>query len=190
MSDGAITSQPALACTTACLTSSFTLSSLRMRPSFIKPSWPCDVYGSSATSHIMPISGTACLIARTARQIMFLELKASLALSLRNLASVLGNNAIIGMPSAAASLAFSTATSIDRRLTPGIEDIGSCLPLPSITKIGQMRSATVNVFSRTRLRNQTERRLRRMRVAGNCAVGLVMKDLIGGGTGFGKSTAW
>src|SRR5664279_1723846 len=137
----------------------------------------------------MPICGTACLIARTARHTMFLELKASLAVSSRNLASVLGNNAIIGMPRAAASFAFSTATSMDRRQTPGIEDIGPCLAWPSITKIGQMRSAADKLFSRTRLRNQGVRRLRRKRVAGNCWVGLVMKDLIGGGAGFGKSTA-
>ena len=65
MSDGAMMSQPASACTSACRTSTATVSSLRMRPSSISPSWPWLVKGSSATSQSTPRSGNSFLIART-----------------------------------------------------------------------------------------------------------------------------
>ena len=79
-----------------------------------------------------------------------------------------------GMPRLAASLALATATSIDRRQTPGIDKIGSSLPLPSTTKIGQIKSAAVSWFSRTKSRSQGVRRLRLMRVEGNLRLGLSM----------------
>ena len=65
MSDGAMMSQPASACTSACRTSTATVSSLRIRPSSISPSWPWLVKGSSATSQSTPRSGNSFLIART-----------------------------------------------------------------------------------------------------------------------------
>ena len=88
MSDGAMMSQPACACTSACLTSTATVSSLRISPSRSNPSWPWLVKGSSATSHSTPISGTAFLMARMARQTRLSGLSASLPVSSRRLGSV------------------------------------------------------------------------------------------------------
>ena len=68
MSDGACTSQPASLCTSACLIITSTDSSFRIPPSRTMPSWPSVLKGSSATSQTMPISGTAFLAARMARQ--------------------------------------------------------------------------------------------------------------------------
>src|SRR3546814_7400649 len=44
------------------------VSSFRISSPRISPSWPCEVNGSSAASHITPMSSPAALIARTARQ--------------------------------------------------------------------------------------------------------------------------
>ena len=64
MSDGATMSAPASAWTSAWRTRISTVSSFRIRPSRISPSWPWLVKGSRATSTTMPRSGTAALIAR------------------------------------------------------------------------------------------------------------------------------
>src|SRR5262245_10097838 len=113
-----------------------------------------------------PISGTACLMARTARHTRFPGLTASLAASSRKEGSVLGKSASAGMPSARASSAALTARSTESRSTPGMEATGVGRLLPSIRKIGQMRSALARVVSRTRLRDQPARRFRRILVAG------------------------
>ncbi len=81
-------SQPASACTSACLTRTATVSSLRMTPSRSSPSWPWLVKGSSATSQSRPISGTSCLMARMARQTRLSGLSASLPVSSRKVGSV------------------------------------------------------------------------------------------------------
>jgi hypothetical protein len=68
MSEGARMSQPARVWTSACSTSRAMVGSLAMSPFSIIPSWPWSVKGSSATSHMMPTSGAASFMARTARQ--------------------------------------------------------------------------------------------------------------------------
>ncbi len=78
----------------------------------------------------------------------------------------MGNSAIAGNPSAAASSAALTARSIESRSTPGIDAIGVLARVPSMRKIGQIRSSVVSVVSRTSRRDQSARRFRRSRVAG------------------------
>ena len=63
---------------------------------------------SSATSAISPISGTADLIALRARQTRLSGFRASSAPSLRFEASVFGNSASAGIPTASASFAVKT----------------------------------------------------------------------------------
>ena len=57
--------------------------------------------------------------------------------------------------------------STESRSTPGIEGIGVRLPVPSCTKMGQIKSSTLSRFSATSRRDQAVRRFRRMRVDGN-----------------------
>ncbi len=71
-----------------------------------------------------------------------------------------------GSPIAAASSAALTARSIDSRSTPGMASTEARARVPSIRKIGQMRSSVVSEVSRTSRRDQSARRLRRSRVAG------------------------
>ena len=115
---------------------------------------------------MMPISGTAALMARTARHTRLPGLTASLAASSRKEGSVLGNSAMAGMPSAAASSAALTARSTDSRSTPGMAATGVRARVPSMRKIGQIRSSVVSEVWRTSRRDQSVRRLRRIRVAG------------------------
>ncbi len=115
---------------------------------------------------MMPISGTASLMARTARQTRLPGLSASLASSSRSEGSVLGKSAMAGSPSEAASSAALTARSIDSRSTPGMAAIGVRARVPSMRKIGQIRSSVVSEVSRTSRRDQSARRLRLSRVAG------------------------
>ena len=68
---------------------------------------------------------------------------------------------------AAALAAAFTARSMESRSTPGMLSTLERRFLPSIRKIGQIRSSTESVVSRTSRRDQSERRLRRSRVAGN-----------------------
>src|SRR6476659_1328971 len=70
------------------------------------------------------------------------------------------------MPRLAASAAAFTARSIDSRSTPGIAIMEELDFLPSTTKIGQIRSSTVSVVSRTSRRDQSVLRFRRGRTAG------------------------
>src|ERR1700687_3528023 len=115
---------------------------------------------------MMPMSGAADLMARTARQTRLPGLSASLAASSRRAGLVLGKSAMAGSPSEVASSAALTARSIERRSTPGIAAIADRLASPSMRKIGQIRSSVVRVVSRTRRRDQPARRLRLSRVAG------------------------
>src|SRR5581483_5784907 len=73
------------------------------------------------------------------------------------------------MPSVAASSAALTARSMERRSTPGMAAMGVRFLSPSMRKSGQIRSSVESVFSRTSLRVQSERRLRRSLVAGKPA---------------------
>src|SRR5690349_14980320 len=81
-----------------------------------------------------------------------------------------------GMPSAAASSAAAAARSTESRSTAGIEGTGTRASAPSVTKIGQMKSAGLSVFSATSLRDQGVRRLRRMRVVGNRALDMAAEN--------------
>ena len=80
---------------------------------------------------------------------------------------VTGNSASAGMPSATSSSASSSSRSMDSRSTPGIDGTASRRFSPSSTNTGRIRSSTVSTFSRTRRRENSSRRLRRRRVAGN-----------------------
>src|SRR6478609_7397037 len=110
-----------------------------------------------------PSSGTAFLIARAARQTRLSGLTASEPTGSRRAGSVYGKSATAGMPSFAARSAARTASSSERRSTPGIEAIPCRTRSPSIRNSGQIRSSTVRVVSRTRRRDQSARRLRRIR---------------------------
>ncbi len=89
------------------------------------PSWPCEVNGSSATSHKTPRSGSAFFKAATARQTRLSGLTASRPSGSFSAGSTAGNTATVGMPSPAASPAASTRAAIERRQAPGIDGIGS-----------------------------------------------------------------
>ena len=116
----------------------------------------------------MPMSGTAALIARVALLTRLSGLKASSHVDDFSSVGVYGKRAITVMPRFAASFAARTARSIVIRATPGIEGTGSETSFPSITNIGQIKSAGVKIFSRTKFRIQSVRRKRRGRIAGNC----------------------
>ena len=176
MSLGATTSQPARACTIACRQRTSTVSSFTTYalPAYqgarssgrSRPSCPCVVNGSSATSQITPRSGHAALTARTARQTRLSGFVASSPSGVFRSASITGKTATAGMPAARASFAASTRRSTDRRETPGMDAIGLDDAWPSCTKSGQIRSAGVSTCSRVRRRDQASRRSRRIRVRG------------------------
>ena len=155
MSLGAITSQPASACTNAWRHSTATVSSLTIAPSRSRPSWPWLVNGSSATSHITPISGTARLIAETARQTRFSGFAASSPSGVLSAGSVTGKTATIGIPSAAASPTASTRRGIVNRYTPGNVPTSTLSSGPSWTKTGQIRSSMSSRVSATSRRFQS-----------------------------------
>ena len=131
MSLGAITSQPALACVTACLHSTARVSSFTTSPSTNKPSWPWDVNGSSATSQMTPMLVVAAFTARTARQTKLSGLKLSSPPGVFLSAGVTGKTAMAGMPRASASCAAATSDAIECRWTPGMLGIGASGPSPS-----------------------------------------------------------
>ena len=112
------------------------------------------------------MSSPALRTARVARQTRLSALKASPPSSVRSLASVYGKSAIAGMPSATASSAALATRSTLMRSTPGMDSTGMRLPFPSVTNIGQIRSAGVSTFSATSRRDHPALRLRRMRTAG------------------------
>src|SRR6516165_9628840 len=134
------------------------------------PSWPCEVNGSSATSHSTPSSGTAFFSAATARQTRLPGLSASLPSASFRWAGTAGKTATVGMPSSAASPAASTSAATGSRKTPGIDGTGFLRP-SSCTKTGQIRSPAVSTLSATSLRDHGSRRLRRRRVCGYGASG-------------------
>ena len=77
ISEGPKILAPASACTKACFSSAISVSSFIILPLRTIPSCPSELYGSSATSNIIPISGTATLIALVARFTKLLGLNAS-----------------------------------------------------------------------------------------------------------------
>src|SRR5262249_5903346 len=68
-----------------------------------------------------------------------------------------------GMRSLAPRTASRTASSIDTRSTPGMEETGTRLRSPSTRNNGQIRSSAVNTCSRTIRRTRSDCRLRRGR---------------------------
>src|SRR6266849_2215709 len=166
ISDGAMTSQPALAWTSDWRQSMSTVSSLATAPSRTTPSWPWAVNGSSAASHSTPSPGWARLTAVTARHTRLSGLTASSPSGLLSSAGTTGKMAITGIPRDAARPASSISDGIVWRQTPGIEGIASRPDGPSWTKTGQMKSAAVRTVSETKRRDQSSRRLRRSRTRG------------------------
>ena len=65
--------------------------------SSITPSWPCDVYGSSATSVMTPSSGKRFFSAATARGTSPLGLNASRPSAVFSFCSIAGNSASAGI---------------------------------------------------------------------------------------------
>ena len=100
------------------------------------PSWPWVVNGSSATSVITPSSGTAFLIARTARCARPSGFQASLPSSDLASSGVTGKSATAGTPSRATTSASRTSSSTVMRSTPGIEGTATRCLDPSMTKTG------------------------------------------------------
>ncbi len=146
-----------------CSTRTATVSSLRTAPSFIRPSWPWLLVGSSATSVMIPTSGTARFTAphRPADEIVGVERLRAGRVAQRHIRvgeERDGRNA-------EARRALRVADDLVHRepLDAGMEAIGSRRPSPSITNIGQIRSSTVRVCSRTSRRDHSDFRLRRGR---------------------------
>ena len=159
-------SAPAPACATAIRTRASTLSSLTISPSRTMPSWPWALYGSSATSVMTAISGTASLTARVARFDRLSGFHASSHWTVFREVSTYGNRHIAGMPTSAALRADSTNLSTVSRATPGIAGIGVSSSSPSRTNTGQIRSSTERALSRTSRLSASVRRVRRKRPAG------------------------
>ena len=159
-------SQPASACTSACRTSTATVSSLRILPSSISPSWPWLVKGSSATSQSTPRSGKFLLDGahRLADEIVGIDAPRSRA---RRAATARYRETARcrGCSSFTARSASRTAWSTLSRSTPGIEATAVRVLWPSTTNSGQIRSSVVRTFSRTSRRAHSALRLRRGRTA-------------------------
>ena len=116
---------------------------------------------------MIPISGTRCLRALTARGTRPAGLKASRPSGVFFEDSITGKIASTGMPKSLARSATGTSRSIEYRNTPGIDGTSTVMPDPSVTKTGYIRSFTDNVCSLTKERDQGSLRFRRILVAGN-----------------------
>lgn len=167
MSDGATIWQPDCAKAIACSDRTSTVASFTILSDSKIPSWPWVVYGSSATSQMIPRSGTSARSLWTDLPTKFSGFSASSPRSLFKLGSVSGNSASAGIPRSAAYLASKINWSIDNRNTPGIDSISDRTPVPSVTKTGQIKSLVARLDSRTRRRNHAWPRLRRILVFGN-----------------------
>ena len=125
------------------------------------------VNGSRATSVITPNAGKAAFKARTARCAKPSGFHASSALADLADCGVTGNSANAGIPNATACAASCNNRSMLKRSTPGMEEMASRWFSPSSTKTGQIKSFTVNTFSRIKRRENSSRRIRRIREWGN-----------------------
>ena len=135
MSLGATASAPASACDTAVRASSSSVWSLSTTPSGRStPQWPWLVYSHRHRSVITSRSGWAALIARVASWITPSSSHAPEPCS--SLSAGSPNSSTPGMPSSAAMPASSTAPSIERWSTPGIDAIGVRRSPPATTNIG------------------------------------------------------
>ena len=106
-----------------------------------RPSWPCVVNGSSATSVIRPSSGKRFFSSRSAVGTRPFGLSASRPSSVFSEGSITGNRAITGMPSDEALLGHRIAG--DRACAarrPGIDATASLLPWPSSRNTGRIKS--------------------------------------------------
>ena len=112
------------------------------------------------------VSGTAVLTARIALFAWFSGFQAPTQSVVRSSILVYGKIQIAGIPRSAASRAASTTLSTERRITPGIDGIGSSIFSPLRTNTGHIKSLTVITFSLTIFRIEGDCRTRRRRVAG------------------------
>src|SRR5690606_42000095 len=101
-------------------------------PSRTTPQCPWDVYSQRHTSVITTSSGTASLMAATARCTTPSSAYARLPTS--SFDSGTPNRRTAGIPSSAASTASRTTSSTDVCATPGIDDTGRRTPDPGTTK--------------------------------------------------------
>ena len=83
-----------------------------------------------------PSSGTACLIARTARWARPCGFHASRPSRLLASGGVTGNSASAGIPSRATASASRTSSSMLTRSMPGIDGMATRCFVPSMTNIG------------------------------------------------------
>ncbi len=158
-------SQPASACTSACRTSTATVSSLRILPSSISPSWPWLVKGSSATSQSTPRSGNSFLIARTDLQTRLSAFSASEPVLVAQGSLGIGKQRDAGDVEPGRALGVADRLIDGDAVDPGHRGDGGALVLwPSTTNSGQIRSSVVRTFSRTSRRAHSALRLRRGRV--------------------------
>ena len=171
MSLGATKSVPAAACKAAISPSTVTVASLSTSwPSAVsRPSCPWLVYGSRAMSVKSTNSGTAALIARTARSTRQSGFSASRPSGVLSSLGVTGKRATPRMPSSKSARASRTRSLRLSRKTPGMDAIGVGAAVPSWTNKGAMKSDGWSRTSCTISRMAAPRRNRRARRAGNPA---------------------
>src|SRR6266542_1625696 len=165
MSEGATTSTPALACDSAAFARSGSVASLSTSPSRITPQWPCEVNSSRQTSVTTRICGTSFFSRRTVSWTAAPSSQASLPIS--SFLSGIPKRMTAGTPSERSSCASATASSGERRETPGREEIGCRRPFPWRTKNPATKRSAERRVSRTSARRAGERRSRRRRRIGN-----------------------
>ena len=149
MSEGATKSAPACAAKAAIPASTSTVSSFRIHfPEESRiPSWPCEVYGSSAMSATTTISGKRFLTAAIARFARDFGLTASSARGVFRAGSMSGKGAIARTPHLSDFSQSFKRESIVWRETPGIDGILTDPFLPSIINTGRIISAGSSLFS-------------------------------------------
>src|SRR6266540_4106340 len=165
MSEGATTSTPARACDRAAFARSGRVASLSTSPSRITPQWPWEVYSSRQTSVTIRISGTSFFRRRTVSWTAAPSSHASLPVS--SFLSGIPNRMTAGTPSERSSWASATASSGERRETPGREEISWRSPFPWRTKNPATKRSAERRVSRTSARRAGDRRSRRRRRIGN-----------------------
>ena len=165
IADGATTSAPASAATTACWARLLTVKSFATSPSCMTPQWPWSVYSQKQLSVITTRSGAASLAMRVIRAMR--PPAAKLSLPVLSLLWLMPNSMTARTPSCARASICRARPRSGIRDTPGISGIGTSSSTPSSTNNGRIRSAAVTWVSRTRARNASVRRRRRRRVVGN-----------------------
>jgi hypothetical protein len=170
MSEGAITSAPALAWATASLARRARVASLSTTSSgpgaptlagSSRPQWPWSVYSHMHTSVITTSPGTCSFSARTARGMIPASSYAPDPTA--SFFSGTPKRITERTPASYPACASATSSSTESWNTPGIDFTGVWTFLPGTAKSGQTRSSGARVVSRTRLRRASVRRMRRGR---------------------------